>query len=133
MNVPTGNLPVVGPSLQNVLGQPGAREAIAPTLDTVTGLPDRIAQASPATLLELRRLRLRELIRQYPRELEGDPSGMPVRRGVLIAVDPDPMSLQLAARAGFDIVADDRDAELGIRSVTLAIRRTTTGQNAAVF
>ena len=123
VNLPTGNVPLVGPALQNVLGQPGAREAVAPTLDTVAGLPDRIAEAPPATLLELRRLRLRELIRQYPRELEADPSGMPVRRGVLVAVDPDPMSLQLAARAGFGIVADEVDLELGIRSVTLSVPR----------
>ncbi len=130
VNLPTGNVPVVGPTLQNVLGQSGAREAIAPTLDTIAGLPDRIAEASPATLLELRRLRLRELIRQYPRELEADPSGMPVRRGVLVAVDPDPMSLHLAVRAGFGIVADDRNAELGIRSVTLAVPRNLSTKHA---
>lgn len=123
VNLPTGTVPVVGPTLQNVLGQPGAREAVAPTLDTVAGLPERIAEAPPATLLELRRLRLRELIRQYPRELEADPLGMPVRRGVLVAVDPDLMSLQLAARAGFGIVADEVDLELGIRSVTLSVPR----------
>lgn len=130
VNLPTGNVPVVGPTLQNILGQPGAREAIAPTLNSVAGLPERIAEASPATLLELRKLRLRELIRQNPRTLEADGSGQPVRRGVLIVVDPDPVSLQLAARAGFGIVADERDAELGLRSVTLAVPRGLSTRDA---
>ena len=66
-------------------------------------------------------MRLRELIRQYPRELENDGNGQPVRRGVLVAINPDQPSLQLAASAGFAIVADDRDPALGIRSVTLSV------------
>ena len=84
---------------------------------------DRIAEAPAATLLELRRLRLRELIRQHPRELDADGSGQPVRRGVLVVLNPDPASLQLASRGGFGVVADDRDPELGIRSVSLAVPR----------
>ena len=96
------NIPVAGPTLQNILAQPGAREAIIPDART----PWRACRnASPkpaaATLLQLRQLRLRELIRQYPRELENDGNGQPVRRGVLVAINPDQPSLQLAARAGF--------------------------------
>jgi hypothetical protein len=87
--VPVGNLPVAGPALQNLLGQSGVSEAVAPTLNTVSGLPERLAEAAPSTLLELRKLRLRELIRQYPRELDSDGSGQPVRRGVLVVLDPD--------------------------------------------
>ena len=123
VNLPTGNVPVVGPTLQNILAQPGASEAVAPTLNTVSGLPQRIAEAPPATLLELRKLRLRELIRQNPRQLEADGSGQPVRRGVLVVVDPDQVSLQLAARAGFGFIADERDSELGMRTVTIAVPR----------
>ena len=123
VGLPTRDLPVAGPVLQSILAQPGASEAVAPTLNSVSGLPERLAEAPPATLLELRQLRLRELIRQYPRELENDGNGQPVRRGVLVIVDPDPASLQSAVRAGFPIVADDRDPELGIRSVTVSIPR----------
>jgi len=125
-----GNLPVAGPIAQDVLGSPQARQVVVPTLDTVSGLPRDIADSGPATLLELRRLRLRELIRQYPRELEPDPSGQPVRRGILIAVDPDPPSLQLASRAGFAVVADQNDRELGIRIVTLAVPRGMSAREA---
>jgi hypothetical protein len=121
LGLPTRDLPVAGPVLQTILAQPGASEAVAPTLNSVSGLPERLAEAPPATLLELRQLRLRELIRQYPRELENDGNGQPVRRGVLIVVDPDPASLQGASRAGFGVIADDRDPELGIRSVTLSV------------
>ena len=123
VSLPTRDILVAGPALEEILSQPGAREAVAPTLNTVSGLPDRMAEAAPATLLELRKLRLRELIRQNPRELDSDGSGAPVRRGVLVVTDPDQASLQMASRAGFNLVADDRDAELGIRSVTLEIPR----------
>src|SRR5688572_23274332 len=95
VTLPTRDVPVVGPTLQNILAQPGAREAVAPTLNTVSGLSERIAEAPPTTLLQLRQLRLRELIRQHPRELDNDGTGQPVRRGVLVAIDPDTESLQL--------------------------------------
>ena len=32
--LPAGNLPLAGPLLPDVLGQPGAQQAISPTLDT---------------------------------------------------------------------------------------------------
>jgi hypothetical protein len=130
VSLPARDIPVAGPALEAILAQPGAKEAVAPTLNTVAGLPERLAQTSPATLLELRRLRLRELIRQYPRELESDGSGQPVRRGVIVTIDPDQPSLRLAGQAGFRIVADDRDAELGIRSLTLAVPRNLSARDA---
>ena len=130
VGLPTRDLPVAGPVLQSILAQPGASEAVAPTLNSVSGLPERLAEAPPATLLELRQLRLRELIRQYPRELENDGNGQPVRRGVLVVVDPDPASLQNAGRAGFGVIADDRDAVLGIRSVTLSVPRNLSTRQA---
>jgi hypothetical protein len=116
--------------LQTILAQPGASEAVAPTLNSVSGLPERLAEAPPATLLELRQLRLRELIRQYPRELENDGNGQPVRRGVLVVVDPDPASLLRVSQAGFGVVSDDRDAELGIRNVTLSVPRNLSTRQA---
>ena len=132
VGLPTGgSLPVAGPLLDSILSQPGAREAaVAPTLNTVAGLPQRVAEAGPSTLLELRKLRLRELIREYPRELEADPLGQPVRRGILVAMDPDPVSLQLAVRGGFAIVGDERNPEIGMRTVTLAAPRGMSTRDA---
>ena len=120
---PVGNLPVVGPVVREVLTGPEAQQVIAPTLDTVRGLPESIAQAGAPTLLELRRLRLQQLIREFRNQLESDGSGLPVRRGVLVALDPDPVSLQLAARAGFRVIGDETDPQLGLRTVQLATPR----------
>jgi hypothetical protein len=117
----TGNLPIAGPVLQNVLGQPAAQQAIAPTLDTVGGLADSIAESGPPTLLELRRLRLQELIRSNRATVENDGNGLPVRRGIIAVLDPDPVALQRALGAGFRVVRDDRDPALVMRVVSLAV------------
>ena len=129
MNLPTRDVPLVGPTIQSLLNQPGAREAVSPTLNSVSGLTEQIVEAPAASLLQLR-LRLRELIRQNPRELDNDGTGLPVRRGVLVAIDPDPTSLQIAVRSGFAVLADDRDPELGLRTVTLSVPRNLSMRQA---
>jgi hypothetical protein len=121
VGLPTAGVPVAGPMVGNLLSQPGARQAVTPTLDWVSGLPQSLTDAGPSTLLQLRQLRLRELVRQYPRQLEMDGEGQPVRRGVLVTIDPDAASLQLAERAGFRIAGDEPQGELGFRVVTLAV------------
>lgn len=134
VNLPVGQVPVAGDVLQPVLGQKvtqaQAREAVRPTLNSIAGLPPALAEAGPATLSELRRLRLRELIRANRRELEDDGRGQPVRRGVLIVADPDPASLQAAMRGGFRIIGDERVPELELRSVTLAVPRGDSARDA---
>src|SRR5438270_8955356 len=119
-NLPTGNLPVAGPVLQNILAQPAAQQAISPTLDTVSGLSGAVAEAGAPTLLELRRLRLQELIRTNRATVENDGNGLPVRRGIVAVIDPDPVGLQRALAAGFRVAADNRDPALGMRVVSLA-------------
>ncbi|NUR45864.1 MAG: S8 family serine peptidase [Sphingomonas sp.] len=119
----TGNLPVAGPLLQNILAQPAAQQAISPTLDSVSGLSGIVAESGAPTLLELRRLRLQELIRSNRGSVESDGNGLPVRRGIVAVIDPDPVGLQRAAAAGFRITADDRDTALGMRAVSLTTPR----------
>jgi hypothetical protein len=116
-------VPVVGPVVQNVLGQPQAQQAIRPTLDTVSGLPESVAKAGAPTLLELRRLRLQALIRDNRALLEADDRGEPVLRGILVALDPDPLSLRLAAGRGFRVIGNSNDTNLGLHSVQLAVPR----------
>jgi hypothetical protein len=122
-SLPTANLPVAGPVLQDILGQPAAQQAIRPTLDSVSGLSGIVAEAGAPTLLELRRLRLQELIRSNRATVEGDSNGLPVRRGIVAVIDPDPLGLQQALGAGFRVAADDREPVLGMRVVSLASPR----------
>jgi len=119
--VPAGNLPVAGPVLRNILGQPGAQQAISPTLDTVSGVTENIAQSGGQNLLDLRHLRLQELIRTNRRTVEDDGKGLPVRRGIVAILDPDPAGLQRALRAGFRIAADYRDPALALHIVSVAV------------
>ena len=128
---PVGNAPVAGPVLQNLLGSPQLQQqVVAPTLDRVSGLPTTIAESGSSTLAELRRMRLQELIRENRAVLEADEHGLPVRRGVLIAADPDPLSLQNALRAGFAIASEDIEQLLGLRLVKLAVPRGMSAREA---
>jgi len=117
---PAGNLPVAGPLLQNILSQPGARQAISPTLDSVGGLTEGIASSGGQGLLELRRLRLEELIRTNRATVESDGKGLPVRRGIVAVLNPDPAGLASALRAGFRPASDQPDPALGLRARILA-------------
>lgn len=119
--VSTGNLPVAGPILQNILAQPGAQQAISPTLDSVGGLTQSVAESGAPTLLELRRLRLQELIRGNRTTVENDGNGLPVRRGIVAVLDPDLPGLGRALSAGFRVVRQDNDPVLGMRVVSLAV------------
>jgi hypothetical protein len=127
---PLGGLPLVGPVLNSIGTQPEAHQVIQPTLDTVTGLSPRIAEAGPRTLLELRQLRLRTLIRENEAVLDADDRGQPIRRGIIVVVDPDLASLQMARRAGFRLLADERDAVLGLRTVKLEAPRGISTRSA---
>ena len=122
VSAPVGNVPVAGPVLQDVLGSPQVQQQIVrPTLDSVQGLPQNIANSGGTTLAELRKMRLAELIRENRGVLEADDRGQPARRGVLVVVDPDPASLQLAARVGFGIAGEEFEPALGMRLVKLAV------------
>ena len=119
---PVGNVPVAGPVLQGVLGSPQVQQQVVrPTLDAVSGLPPAVVEAGSATLAQVRRMRLAELIRENRDTLEADDHGRPARRGVLIAIDPNPVSLQLASDAGFRVAAQNVEPTLGIRVVKLAV------------
>lgn len=126
-----GNIPIAGPVLQNVLGSPQLQQQVVqPSLDGVAGLPATVAESGSGTLANLRRMRLLELIRENRAVLEADEHGLPVRRGVLIAADPDPISLQGALRAGFLIAGEDVEPSLGIRLVKLAVPRGMSARDA---
>ena len=128
---PASSLPIAGPLIESVLSSPELRQqVVAPTLDTVAGLPVSVAQSGSATLLELRRLRLNELIRRNREVLEADGHGLPVRRGLLIAVDPDSASIAAALKAGFTLADETFEQSLGMRLVKLAVPRGLSAREA---
>lgn len=118
----------IGQTVDRTVGQladqpqyPGqVAEAVGPSLDRVT-LPLDEAMATAGRLDALRRARLALLVRANRGTLDRDGEGQPVRKNELVAVDPDPISLASAQRAGFRIVADEQAGELGLRMVTLAL------------
>lgn len=116
-----GNVPVVGPAVENVLATPAAQQAIRPSLDGVGGLPETVVQSGAATLNQLRQLRLDQLVRQNRSVLEMDDRGQPVRRGIVVAMNPDAVSLRAAARSGFRVVGEDPEPQLGFDVVQLAV------------
>ena len=80
----------------------------------------------PATLLDLRRLRLAKLVKDSGGYLEMDGVGNPTVRGRLIAVDPTRASLAAARKAGFTVVATERDPALGTLAVLAGPRGLST-------
>ena len=119
-----GNLPVLGGVLGGPHGQGGSSAlsnsapGVLRTLDTVA--VEGLSRLDPASLLDIRRLRLRELVRENGRALEMDNDGNPVRRGELVAVDLDEASLNAARGAGFGVLRDARSGELGLRMTILS-------------
>jgi hypothetical protein len=94
-------------------------------------MEDWMYTAPPPTLAEIRQLRLQQLVKDNGARLEMGPRGDPVVRGRLIAIDPTPADLAVAKRLHFTVLSDERDATLGIRSVTLRVPRNLTTAKAA--
>lgn len=91
-----------------------------PSLDQVS-IPPGLYSASPMEIENYREARLRALIAANRSVLDRDENGQPVRKRDLIATNPDAVSLNLAARAGFQVIGDEQEGELGIRLVTFAV------------
>jgi subtilisin family serine protease len=109
--------PVLGDIVQSL--SPAERQAATvPSLDRL-GVSTAIGELGRDTLNELRRLRLAELVRRNPATLDFGPDGLPVRRGVLIAIDPTDGQLRAAASAGF--MVESREDLGGLSSVTLRV------------
>lgn len=87
-------------------------------VDRLANVLPSIADA-PASLLDLRALRLSTLVRQNRATLDRDPAGNPVRRDRIVALDPDAAALAAAARAGFGVVSGG--GEPGLSLVVLAV------------
>jgi hypothetical protein len=81
-------------------------------LPTVPGLPTdelnrtingTLRAADPQQLREVRRLRIRELLRTNRPGLEADPRGAPILRSEVVALSPSPAALESARAEGFNV------------------------------
>lgn len=90
------------------------------SLDRVSP-PREILYFNTIELADWRKARLAAFIRANPNILEADDEGQPVRKGQLIAIDPDSASLAAAQRAGFRPMSSEAVNELGLRIATLAV------------
>jgi len=114
---PLGTLP--GQVVGGVLGSTGNAPIVAPVVDRLNNIGGAAA-ADTGSLLDLRRARLRGLIRENRRVLDADNDGNPVRRGEIISISPSVETLARARAAGFRILREERIEGLDIRIVTLA-------------
>ena len=73
----------------------------------------------PATLLDLRKLRLAQLVKDSGGWLEFDGLGNPAVHGRLLAIDPSKAALRAATKSGFKVVATERDPVLASSIVVL--------------
>jgi Subtilase family len=67
-------------------------------------LSGTVGQVDPAVLKDVRRLRLRDLVRRNRATLEVDRNGAPIVRGEVLVVSPTDTELDTAQTAGFTIV-----------------------------
>ncbi|MDP9057529.1 MAG: S8 family serine peptidase [Pseudomonadota bacterium] len=109
--------------LVGALGSPAdaplAPPIAAPVLDRLNDIGGQPLGDS-ASLLDLRRARLRELVQQHRAVLDADREGNPVRRGELIAVDPSLDTIARIRAAGFRVMGDDHIEGIGLHVVTIA-------------
>lgn len=75
--------------------------------------------ASPDQLRELRRLKIRDLLRTRRAVLEADPRGAPIVRSEVLALSPTPAALDRARAAGFEILRTRTLAGLDMSVVVL--------------
>jgi subtilisin family serine protease len=72
-------------------------------------------------LVDVRRLRVSELLRTNRRVLEADPRGAPMIRNEVVAISPSEAALERAANAGFTILREQTLAAIQERVVVLQV------------
>jgi hypothetical protein len=101
-----GMLAIAATPVRAQIGLPPVQLPNVPGLDTqplnrtVNGV---LEQADPQRLRELRRLRIRDLLRTHRTALEADPRGAPIVRNEVVALSPTQEALDQARAAGFGI------------------------------
>jgi hypothetical protein len=87
--------------------QLGAPLPEVPSVGGVLNQAGQVGDQVERPLQDLRRLQVRDLLRTHRRELEADPSGMPIVRSQILALGMNPAAIEQARAAGFQIVRTD--------------------------
>ncbi len=88
-------------------------------LPPLPGTVTETLQTAQAQLGELRKLRVRELLRTERATVEADPDGQPILRRQIGAISPSPEALERARAAGFTVISERRLEGLGLELVVL--------------
>ena len=94
VSVPGVRLPLPGGVLSNL---PATAQPLGSRLD---------AEFAGTSLLDLRALQIRTLLRKHRDVIESDPHGNPIVRGEILAVAPGAAALQTAATLGFSVARE---------------------------
>ncbi len=78
-----------------------------PSVGEVVTQAGQIGEELERPLQDLRRLQVRDLLREHRRELEADPQGMPIVRSQILALGMNEAALTAARAQGFDVVRSD--------------------------
>jgi hypothetical protein len=108
----------------------GLPSTLGGTLSDVRRGADQTIDDLSSTTSQISRDRLGDLARQYPRALDVDNKGAVVVRGEVLAISPDPASLDLAAKAGFSVLSERRLDSLGLDLVTLGAPKGMSAREA---
>jgi len=111
-----GGLPVGGGLGQALPALPDLRRP----LDEVGRAPGAAEGLARSALTDLRQAAARRLVREHRDLVDVDDRGEPVVRGEVSLLAPSPENLAAAQQAGFAVLRDETEAELGLRIVTLA-------------
>lgn len=112
-------LSLAAPSQAQILGPVGRTvEGVTGPVLRDTGLGQTVDGVT-RPVRDLAGTRLKDLLRENPKILEGDDQGFPVVRGEVVALAPDDATLERARAAGFELVAQETLDSLGITLVTL--------------
>jgi subtilisin family serine protease len=123
-------LGVAGPAFGQIL--PPVQLPTVPGLPTdqvnrtVNGTIDGTLRTADQQLREVRRLRIRELLRNNRPGLEADPRGAPIVRSEVVALSPSPAALESARAEGFNV---GRTRTLDGLDVTIVVLQAPTGMS----
>ncbi|MCX7357438.1 MAG: S8 family serine peptidase [Alphaproteobacteria bacterium] len=131
---------------------PAARAQLGLPVPQVPGVGEVVNQAGQQagqigsdverSLQDVRRLQVRELLREHRRELEADPQGAPIVRSQILALGMSDAAIAAARAQGFDVVRSDAiDAETSMvtlrapagMSTRRALRRLREADSQGVY